>query len=43
MTGWLERLFNWNLKYGYYIAYIIAAVIAISTTYAIYCYVHPHC
>jgi len=43
MTGWLERLFNWNLKYGYYIAYIIVVLIAILADYAIYCYLHPHC
>ena len=43
MTDRLEKWINWTLKYGYIIAYAIAAVIAITTAFLIYCYVHPYC
>lgn len=40
MTGGLEKLFRWTFKYGYVIAYVTAAAIALVTAFLIYCYVH---
>jgi hypothetical protein len=42
MTGRLERWINWTFKYGYYIAYVIAAVIAVSGALLTYYYIHLH-
>jgi hypothetical protein len=39
MTGWLGRWINWTFKYGYYIAYAIAAVIAITGAFLTYYYI----
>jgi len=41
MTSWLEKLFRWTFKYSYVIAYITAAVIAITTAFLVSCYVRP--
>jgi len=36
----ISRLEKW-IKYGYIVAYITTAVIALVTAFLIYCYVHP--
>ena len=40
MTDGLEKLMKWTFKYGRIIAYITATVIAITTVFLIYYYIH---
>jgi len=40
MTDGLEKLFRWTFRYGRIIAYITAAVIAITTAFLVSYYVY---
>jgi hypothetical protein len=42
MTSGFGKLFNWTLKHGYVIAYVLAAIMAIEAISLIYYYMYPY-